>query len=137
MRDALHWCSETPYSEGTGHLSASLQYNTKYGGLIIPEAGVYKVYSQITFRRLPNASAPTLYIHCLFRVRAHQEEEEPQIVICSQTTKMNVTDARILQPSYFQAEINVNSSDILFVNVSDIGSVYGSYMDNYFGLSKL
>ncbi|XP_064596709.1 tumor necrosis factor ligand superfamily member 15-like [Liolophura sinensis] len=134
MGDAMHWCTQTPFSEGTGHLSDSLQYNRKYGGLIAPENGVYKVYSQVTFRQLPRASGPTLYIHCLFRVRAHHEEGK--VVICSKTTKMNVTDARILQPSYFQAEINVNSGDTLFVNVSDISSVFSSYEDSFFGLSK-
>ncbi|XP_064615490.1 tumor necrosis factor ligand superfamily member 15-like [Liolophura sinensis] len=134
MGDTMHWSTQTPFSEGTGHLSDSLKYNRKYGGLIVPENGVYKVYSQVTFRQLPRASGPTLYIHCLFLLRAHQEEGK--VVICSKTTKMNVTDARTLQPSYFQAEINVNSGDTLFVNVSDISSVFSSYGDSYFGLSK-
>ncbi|NXM36099.1 CD40L protein, partial [Oxyruncus cristatus] len=108
------------------------------GKLKVKEAGIYYIYSQVSFCTKEASSAPfTLYIYL------HLPKEEDRLLLKglqTQGTGQQTQGARKdceLQSIRVGGVFKLREDDMVFVNVTDSTKLIISHGNNYFGLFKL
>ncbi|NXX23393.1 CD40L protein, partial [Podargus strigoides] len=102
------------------------------GKLKVEEAGLYYIYSQVSFCTKTATSAPfTLYIYLYLPM------EEDRLLLKGLNTPNASTSACDLQSIREGGIFELRKGDMVFVNVTDSTKVIYSHGSNYFGIFKL
>ncbi|NXC97012.1 CD40L protein, partial [Certhia familiaris] len=121
----LEW-KETMYGPTNSLIS------NKDGKLKVKEAGLYYIYSQVSFCTREVSLAPfTLYIYL------HIPEEEDRLLLKGQKTQSTLKSLCELQSIRVGGVFNLREDDIVFVNVTDSSKVQYNHGNTYFGIFKL
>lgn len=115
--------------------------SNKEGKLKVEEAGLYYIYSQVSFCTTEVSLAPfTLYIYL------HIPKEEDRLLLKGQNTltslKMHEEERHLktvcgLQSIRVGGVFSLREDDMVFVNVTDSTKVRYSHGNTYFGIFKL
>ncbi|NWR29246.1 CD40L protein, partial [Tachuris rubrigastra] len=101
------------------------------GKLKVKEAGLYYIYSQVSFCTKEASSAPfTLYIYL------HLPKEEDRLLLKGLQTQGTRKDCE-LQSIRVGGVFKLREDDMVFVNVTDSTKLIVSHGNNYFGIFKL
>ncbi|NXU92006.1 CD40L protein, partial [Xiphorhynchus elegans] len=101
------------------------------GKLKVKEAGLYYIYSQVSFCTKEPTSAPfTLYIYL------HIPKEEDRLLLKGLQTQGTRKDCE-LQSIRVGGVFKLREDDMVFVNVTDSTKLNFSHGNNYFGMFKL
>ncbi|XP_037979062.1 CD40 ligand isoform X2 [Motacilla alba alba] len=129
----LEW-RETMYGPTNSLIS------NKEGKLKVKEAGLYYIYSQVSFCTTEVSLAPfTLYIYL------HIPKEEDRLLLKGQKTQTSLKTYEEehlktlcgLQSIRVGGVFNLREDDMVFVNVTDSTKVRYSHGNTYFGIFKL
>ncbi|TRZ08065.1 hypothetical protein HGM15179_019041 [Zosterops borbonicus] len=121
----LEW-KETMYGPMNSLIS------NKEGKLKVEEAGLYYIYSQVSFCTREVSLAPfTLYIYL------HIPKEEDRLLLKGQKTQSTLKSLCELQSIRVGGVFNLREDDMVFVNVTDSTKVKYSHGNTYFGIFKL
>uniref|UniRef100_A0A8D2LXS7 CD40 ligand n=1 Tax=Zonotrichia albicollis TaxID=44394 RepID=A0A8D2LXS7_ZONAL len=129
----LEW-RETMYGPTNSLIS------NKEGKLKVEEAGLYYIYSQVSFCTSEVSLAPfTLYIYL------HIPKEEDRLLLRGQKTQTSLKTHEAkhsktvcaLQSIRVGGVFNLREDDMVFVNVTDSTKVGYSHGNTYFGIFKL
>ncbi|NXH85869.1 CD40L protein, partial [Edolisoma coerulescens] len=121
----LEW-KETMYGPTNSLVS------NKEGKLKVEEAGLYYIYSQVSFCTREVSLAPfTLYIYL------HIPKEEDRLLLKGQKTQSTLKSLCELQSIRVGGVFNLREDDMVFVNVTDSTKVKYSHGNTYFGIFKL
>uniref|UniRef100_A0A8C3NZ30 CD40 ligand n=1 Tax=Cyanoderma ruficeps TaxID=181631 RepID=A0A8C3NZ30_9PASS len=121
----LEW-KETMYGPTNSLIS------NKEGKLKVEEAGLYYIYSQVSFCTREVSLAPfTLYIYL------HIPKEEDRLLLKGQKTQSTLKSLCELQSIRVGGVFNLREDDMVFVNVTDSTKVKYSHGNTYFGIFKL
>ncbi|NWW13539.1 CD40L protein, partial [Oreocharis arfaki] len=121
----LEW-KETMYGPTNSLIS------NKEGKLKVEEAGLYYIYSQVSFCTTEVSLAPfTLYIYL------HIPKEEDRLLLKGQKTQSTLKSLCELQSIRVGGVFNLREDDMVFVNVTDSTKVKYSHGNTYFGIFKL
>ncbi|NWX26918.1 CD40L protein, partial [Notiomystis cincta] len=121
----LEW-KETMYGPTNSLIS------NKEGKLKVEEAGLYYIYSQVSFCTREVSLAPfTLYIYL------HIPKEEDRLLLKGQKTQSTLKSFCELQSIRVGGVFNLQENDMVFVNVTDATKVKYSHGNTYFGIFKL
>ncbi|XP_041252555.1 CD40 ligand [Onychostruthus taczanowskii] len=129
----LEW-RETMYGPTNSLIS------NKEGKLKVEEAGLYYIYSQVSFCTTEVSLAPfTLYIYL------HIPKEEDRLLLKGQKTQSSLKTHEEghlktlceLQSIRVGGVFNLREDDMVFVNVTDSTKVKYSHGNTYFGIFKL
>ncbi|XP_071614030.1 CD40 ligand [Heliangelus exortis] len=102
------------------------------GKLKVEEAGLYYIYSQVSFCTKPATSAPfTLYIYLYLPM------EEDRLLLKGLNTHSNSSPHCDLQSIWEGGVFELRKGDMVFVNVTDSTRVNYRHGSNYFGIFKL
>ncbi|KAM9373724.1 CD40 ligand [Phaethornis superciliosus] len=103
------------------------------GKLKVEEAGLYYIYSQVSFCTNPETSAPfTLYIYLYLPM------EEDRLLLKGLNTQSISRSLCDLQSIRGGGVFELRKGDMVFVNVTDSTQVnYKQHGNNYFGIFKL
>ncbi|NWW23861.1 CD40L protein, partial [Falcunculus frontatus] len=102
------------------------------GKLKVEEAGLYYIYSQVSFCTREVSLAPfTLYIYL------HIPKEEDRLLLKGQKTQSTLKSLCELQSIRVGGVFNLREDDMVFVNVTDSTKVKYSHGNTYFGIFKL
>lgn len=114
--------------------------SNKEGKLKVEEAGLYYIYSQVSFCTPEVSLAPfTLYIYL------HIPKEEDRLLLKGQKTQSSLKTREEghlktlceLQSIRVGGVFNLREDDMVFVNVTDSTKVRYSHGNTYFGIFKL
>ncbi|NWR84742.1 CD40L protein, partial [Furnarius figulus] len=120
----LEW-KETMYGPTNSLIS------NEEGKLKVKEAGLYYIYSQVSFCTKEASSAPfTLYIYL------HIPKEEDRLLLKGLQTQGTRKDCE-LQSIRVGGVFKLREDDMVFVNVTDSTKLNFSHGNNYFGIFKL
>lgn len=98
----------------------------------VEEAGLYYIYSQVSFCTREVSLAPfTLYIYL------HIPKEEDRLLLKGQKTQSTSKSLCELQSIRVGGVFNLREDDMVFVNVTDSIKVKYSHGNTYFGIFKL
>ncbi|NWU76115.1 CD40L protein, partial [Onychorhynchus coronatus] len=101
------------------------------GKLKVKEAGLYYIYSQVSFCTKEESSAPfTLYVYL------HLPKEEDRLLLKGLQTQGTRKDCE-LQSIRVGGVFKLRENDMVFVNVTDSTKLIVSHGNNYFGIFKL
>ncbi|XP_063280210.1 CD40 ligand-like [Prinia subflava] len=121
----LEW-KETMYGPTNSLIS------NKEGKLKVEEAGLYYIYSQVSFCTRKVSLAPfTLYIYL------HIPKEEDRLLLKGLKTQSTLKTLCELQSIRVGGVFNLQEDDMVFVNVTDSTKVKYSHGNTYFGIFKL
>ncbi|NXA85570.1 CD40L protein, partial [Melanocharis versteri] len=121
----LEW-KETMYGPTNSLIS------NKEGKLKVEEAGLYYIYSQVSFCTTEVSLAPfTLYIYL------HIPKEEDRLLLKGQNTQSTLKSLCELQSIRVGGVFNLRENDMVFVNVTDSTKVKYRHGNTYFGIFKL
>ncbi|NWV69250.1 CD40L protein, partial [Malurus elegans] len=121
----LEW-KETMYGPTNSLIS------NKEGKLKVEEAGLYYVYSQVSFCTKEVSLAPfTLYIYL------HIPKEDDRLLLKGQKTQSTLKSLCELQSIRVGGVFSLREDDMVFVNVTDSTKVKYSHGNTYFGIFKL
>ncbi|NXC54853.1 CD40L protein, partial [Aleadryas rufinucha] len=121
----LEW-KETMYGPTNSLIS------NEEGKLKVEEAGLYYIYSQVSFCTREVSLAPfTLYIYL------HIPKEEDRLLLKGQKTQSTLKSLCELQSIRVGGVFNLREDDMVFVNVTDSAKVKYSHGNTYFGIFKL
>ncbi|NXL78313.1 CD40L protein, partial [Leptocoma aspasia] len=129
----LEW-KETMYGPTNSLIS------NKKGKLKVEEAGLYYIYSQVSFCTTEVSLAPfTLYIYL------HIPKEEDRLLLKGQKTQSSLKTREgghlktlcELQSIRVGGVFNLREDDMVFVNVTDSTKVNNNHGNTYFGIFKL
>ncbi|NXY18435.1 CD40L protein, partial [Atrichornis clamosus] len=121
----LEW-KETMYAPKSSLIS------NQEGKLKVKEAGLYYIYSQVSFCTKEVSLAPfTLYIYL------HIPKEEDRLLLKGQKTQSTLKSFCELQSIRVGGVFNLREDDMVFVNVTDSTKVKYSHGNTYFGMFKL
>uniref|UniRef100_A0A8C5U7X5 CD40 ligand n=1 Tax=Malurus cyaneus samueli TaxID=2593467 RepID=A0A8C5U7X5_9PASS len=121
----LEW-KETMYGPTNSLIS------NKEGKLKVEEAGLYYIYSQVSFCTKEVSLAPfTLYIYL------HIPKEEDRLLLKGQKTQSTLKSLCELQSIRVGGVFSLREGDMVFVNVTDSTKVKYSHGNTYFGIFKL
>ncbi|NXR46684.1 CD40L protein, partial [Hippolais icterina] len=124
----LEW-KETMYGPTNSLIS------NKEGKLKVEEAGIYYIYSQVSFctkHTAPVSVAPfTVYIYL------HIPKEEDRLLLKGHKTQSTLKAACELQSIRVGGVFNLREDDMVFVNVTDSTKVNYNHGNTYFGIFKL
>lgn len=102
------------------------------GKLKVKEAGLYYIYSQVSFCTKPETLAPfTLYIYLYLPM------EEDRLLLKGLDTHSNSVSLCNLQSIREGGVFKLREGDMVFVNVTDSTRVNYSHGSTYFGIFKL
>ncbi|NWU11807.1 CD40L protein, partial [Cephalopterus ornatus] len=120
----LQW-QETMYGP------TNILISNQKGKLKVKEAGLYYIYSQVSFCTKEASSAPfTLYIYL------HLPKEEDRLLLKGLQTQGTQQVCK-LQSIRVGGVFNLREDDMVFVNVTDSTKLNFSHGNNYFGIFKL
>lgn len=106
--------------------------SNKEGKLKVEEAGLYYIYSQVSFCTREVSLAPfTLYIYL------HIPKEEDRVLLKGQKTQGTLKSPCELQSIRVGGVFNLREDDMVFVNVTDSTKVNYNHGNTYFGIFKL
>ncbi|KAJ7403800.1 CD40 ligand [Pitangus sulphuratus] len=101
------------------------------GKLKVKEAGLYYIYSQVSFCTKEASSAPfTLYVYL------HLPKEEDRLLLKGLQTQGTGKDCE-LRSIRVGGVFKLREDDMVFVNVTDSTKLIVSHGNNYFGIFKL
>ncbi|NXO81988.1 CD40L protein, partial [Sitta europaea] len=121
----LEW-KETMYGPTNSLIS------NKDGKLKVEEAGLYYIYSQVTFCTPEVSLAPfTLYVYL------HIPKEEDRLLLKGQKTQSTLKSLCDLQSIHVGGVFNLREDDMVFVNVTNSTKVQYRHGSTYFGIFKL
>ncbi|NXE86847.1 CD40L protein, partial [Menura novaehollandiae] len=121
----LEW-KETMYAPKNSLIS------NQEGKLKVKEAGLYYIYSQVSFCTKEVSLAPfTLYIYL------HIPKEEDRLLLKGQKTQSTLKSFCELQSIRVGGVFSLREDDMVFVNVTDSTKVRYSHGNTYFGMFKL
>ncbi|NWI82959.1 CD40L protein, partial [Dryoscopus gambensis] len=121
----LEW-KETMYGPTNSLIS------NKEGKLKVEEAGLYYIYSQVSFCTSKVSLAPfTLYIYL------HIPKEEDRLLLKGQKTQSTLASFCELQSIRVAGVFHLREDDMVFVNVTDSTKVNYNHGNTYFGIFKL
>ncbi|NXO16998.1 CD40L protein, partial [Oriolus oriolus] len=121
----LEW-KETMYGPTNSLIS------NQEGKLKVEEAGLYYIYSQVSFCTSEVSLAPfTLYIYL------HIPKEEDRLLLRGQKTQSTLNSLCELQSIRVGGVFNLREDDMVFVNVTDSTKVKYRHGNTYFGIFKL
>ncbi|NXO29208.1 CD40L protein, partial [Cisticola juncidis] len=121
----LEW-KETMYGPTNSLIS------NKEGKLKVKEAGLYYIYSQVSFCPGKESSAPfTLYIYL------HIPKEEDRLLLKGHKTQSTLKSSCELQSIRVGGVFSLREDDMVFVNVTDSTKVNYRHGNTYFGIFKL
>ncbi|NXG67299.1 CD40L protein, partial [Hemiprocne comata] len=102
------------------------------GKLKVEEAGLYYIYSQVSFCSKPGSLAPfTLYIYL------HLPKEEDRLLLKGLSTHNTSSSSCMLQSIREGGVFELRKGDMVFVNVTDSLQVNCKHGSTYFGMFKL
>ncbi|XP_068008315.1 LOW QUALITY PROTEIN: CD40 ligand [Melanerpes formicivorus] len=106
--------------------------STREGKLQVKEAGLYYIYSQVTFCTKAATSAPfTLYIYLYLPL------EEKRLLLRGQDTHNTSNPTATFQSVRVGGVFKLREGDMVFASVTDSERVGYSHGSTYFGLFKL
>lgn len=120
----LEW-KETMYGPTNSLIS------NKEGKLKVEEAGLYYIYSQVSFCTRESLAPFTIYIYL------HIPKEEDRLLLKGQKTQSTLKSLCELQSIRVGGVFNLREDDMVFVNVTDSTKVKYSHGNTYFGIFKL
>ncbi|KAI1234938.1 CD40 ligand, partial [Lamprotornis superbus] len=120
----LEW-KETMYGPTNSLIS------NKEGKLKVEEAGLYYIYSQVSFCTREPLAPFTIYIYL------HIPKEEDRLLLKGQKTQSTVKSLCELQSIRVGGVFNLREGDMVFVNVTDSTKVKYRHGNTYFGIFKL
>ncbi|KAF4788947.1 CD40 ligand [Turdus rufiventris] len=120
----LEW-KETMYGPTNSLIS------NKEGKLKVEEAGLYYIYSQVSFCTTESLAPFTIYIYL------HIPKEEDRLLLKGQKTQSTLKSLCELQSIRVGGVFNLREDDMVFVNVTDSTKVRYSHGNTYFGIFKL
>ncbi|NXS19361.1 CD40L protein, partial [Mystacornis crossleyi] len=120
----LEW-KETMYGPTNSLISS------EEGKLKVEEAGLYYIYSQVSFCPGKVSSPFTLYIYL------HIPKEEDRLLLKGQNTQSTLKSSCELQSIRVGGVFNLREDDMVFVNVTDSTKLRFSHGNTYFGIFKL
>ncbi|XP_027755805.1 CD40 ligand [Empidonax traillii] len=110
---------------------ANILISNQKGKLKVKEAGLYYIYSQVSFCTKEASSAPfTLYVYL------HLPKEEDRLLLKGQQTQGTRKDCE-LKSIRVGGVFKLREDDMVFVNVTDSTKLIISHGNNYFGIFKL
>ncbi|NXK34157.1 CD40L protein, partial [Piprites chloris] len=135
---AVHLAVQKSNNTGSGLQLQQTMYgptniliSNQEGKLKVKEAGLYYIYSQVSFCTKEASSAPfTLYIYL------HLPKEEDRLLLKGLQAQGTRTDCEI-QSIRVGGVFKLREGDMVFVNVTDSTKLIVSHGSNYFGIFKL
>ncbi|NWS81187.1 CD40L protein, partial [Toxostoma redivivum] len=120
----LEW-KETMYGPTNSLIS------NKEGKLKVEEAGLYYIYSQVSFCTREPLAPFTIYVYL------HIPKEEDRLLLKGQKTQSTVKSLCELQSIRVGGVFTLREGDMVFVNVTDSTKVKYRHGNTYFGIFKL
>ncbi|NWT03778.1 CD40L protein, partial [Mionectes macconnelli] len=135
---AVHLAVQKSNNTGSGLQLQETMYgptniliSNQEGKLKVKEAGLYYIYSQVSFCTKEASSAPfTLYIYL------HLPKEEDRLLLKGLQTQGTRKDCE-LQSIRVGGVFKLREDDTVFVSVTDSTKLISSHGNNYFGMFKL
>ncbi|KAL3847102.1 hypothetical protein ACJMK2_018032 [Sinanodonta woodiana] len=109
---------------------------TQDGMLVIPESGLYHVYSFLTYKtdNLPSDSEEMIN-HYLFRENPMRPMAGHQLLLMDKQTRLR--GWMQYQTSYLASTLQLLRGDNVYVGTSNVSAIYPASMSNFFGIFKI
>ncbi|KAK3610903.1 hypothetical protein CHS0354_000084 [Potamilus streckersoni] len=109
---------------------------TEDGMLVIPESGLYYVYSFLTYKtdNIPSDSEEMIN-HYLFRENPMRPLAGHQLLLMDKQTRLR--GWMQYQTSYLASTLHLLRGDHVFVGTSNVSAIYPASMSNFFGIFKI
>ncbi|WAQ98259.1 hypothetical protein MAR_022632 [Mya arenaria] len=116
-----------------------IQYLEDDAQIVIKQAGVYHVYSQVHFDHKQNSNSlqPVVFSHMIYMNKAGTSIGEGTIVMRSRETECESENPRVVGSSYLASSLQLEDGDRLYVKVYTKDDVMAEPHMNFFGAHML